>query len=83
MICGRKKKYPTQEIAEDALIEARTAYDYPNGGGPVGVYLCDECGQYHLTSQGAINPKLAEYIQAGKLKLNKEANLWLGKLTKR
>ncbi len=78
-----KKMYPSLEIAEDALIEARTQFDYKPNQGPVGVYLCDDCGYYHLTSQGKMNEKLATQLKDGKIKLQKEANQWLDKLKKR
>ncbi|MCI0750497.1 MAG: hypothetical protein L0Y35_01545 [Flammeovirgaceae bacterium] len=75
--------YLSEALAEDALIEARTAYEYPKGTGPIAVYQCDECGYYHLTSKGPINEKLSKYMADGKLNLQKEANRWLDKLKKR
>lgn len=78
-----KKMYPSQEIAEDALIEARTQFDYKVNQGPVGVYLCEDCGQHHLTSQGKMNERLAAQLKDGKIKLQKEANQWMNKLKKR
>lgn len=71
-----KRSYPTQELAEEALIQAHTAYEYPEGQGPLAVYQCDECGEFHLTSRGPINERLAAYIAEGKLKLHKEARRW-------
>jgi hypothetical protein len=78
-----KKMYPTEVVAEDALIEAWTAYDYRNATGPVNVYRCDICGAYHLTSKGEMNKRLAEFIRSGTLKKNVEANLWLDKIKKK
>ena len=75
--------YPTQEIAEDALIEARINFDFPKGKGPVAVYQCEDCGQYHLTSRGTMNSRLAEHISSGKINLHKEANRWTDKIKKR
>jgi len=46
-------------------------------------YLCESCGHYHLTSQGALNQKLAQLMKDGKIQLQKEANLWLSKIKKR
>ena len=80
---SHKKVYLNQEIAEEALIGARTRFDYGNQSGPVGVYRCDDCGYYHLTSQGVTNPKLAEFQSNGKLKLEKEAQQWLDKMKRR
>jgi uncharacterized OB-fold protein len=78
-----KKMYPSQEIAEEALIEARTQFDYKLNQGPIGVYQCEDCGYYHLTSQGKINDKLASQLKDGKIKLQKEANQWMAKMRKR
>ena len=78
-----KKLYPTLDIAEEALIDARTTFDYAPGKGPIAVYRCEECGYFHLTSQGAMNEKLARLIAEGKIDLQKEANRWLNKMKKR
>ncbi len=74
--------YFSKELAEEALIGAHTAYDYAGGQGPIAVYQCEDCGEYHLTSRGLMNERLAQYIADGKLKLEKEANRWLGKFKK-
>lgn len=79
----KKKSYPTREIAEDALIEARIQYEYPEGGGPVNVYQCEDCGDFHLTSKGPVNGKLAAHLSEGKIKRQKEAGHWMDKLKKR
>ena len=75
--------YPSQEIAEEALIEARTQFDYKLNQGPIGVYQCEDCGYYHLTSQGIMSDKLASQLKDGKINLQKEANQWIAKLKKR
>lgn len=77
-----KKAFQTQESAEDALIEARIRYAGAGPGGPVTVYKCEDCGQFHLTSKGTANPRLRKFIAEGKLKLNQEGNRWLDKLKK-
>ena len=77
-----KKMYPSQEIAEDALIEARTQFEYKENQGPIGVYQCEDCGYYHLTSKGKMNDKLAAQLKNGKIKLQKEANRWTEKFRK-
>jgi hypothetical protein len=75
--------YPTESIAEEALISAWTTYQYTRGDGPVGVYLCEDCGSYHLTSKGAINLKLQEAITSGKIQKSKEINAWLDKIRRK
>lgn len=78
-----KKIYESQEVAENVLIEAWSRYDYAPGRGPLAVYRCDDCGRFHLTSSGEMNPKLAQHLKEGKLQLQKEANYWLEKLKKK
>ncbi len=78
-----KKVYPSKEIAEDALIEAWTRYEYGRGNGPVAVYQCEDCGQYHLTSIGEMNSRLKKSLEDGTIKLQKEANRWTDKFNKR
>jgi hypothetical protein len=80
---SHKRCYLAQEIAEEALIEARANFDYGKGNGPVAVYRCEDCGYYHLTSSGTMNNRLAESIKSGKIQLQKEANKWIGKMKKK
>lgn len=80
---SNKKPYPTKEIAEDALIEAHTNFEYTRGNGPIAVYVCEDCGYYHLTSQGAMNQRLEQLLKDGKIHRQKEANQWLTKMKRR
>ena len=80
---SHKKCYQSQDLAEDALIEARTSFEYTKGNGPIAVYRCDDCGYFHLTSRGAINQRLADSMKSGKIQLQKEANKWIGKMNKK
>ena len=80
---SHKKVYPTLEIAEDALIDAHTHFDYAPHKGPVAVYQCENCGHYHLTSKGTMNKKLSQFISEGKINKQKEANRWLDKLKRK
>lgn len=80
---SNKKVYLTADIAEQALIEAHTQFEYKQGSGPKAVYRCDDCGYYHLTSQGSMNQTLERLIKEGKIQRQKEANRWMHKLKKR
>jgi hypothetical protein len=80
---SHKKVYATKEIAEDALIEAHTQFDYGRGNGPVAIYQCEDCGYYHLSSKGVINEKLDKYLKEGKIQKQKEANWWMNKMKKK
>lgn len=78
-----KRVYESYDSAVHALIDARTRFDYAGDQGPVAVYKCEECGYYHLTSQGKMNDTLEKYIAEGKIKLQKEADRWLDKLKRK
>ena len=71
-----KRVYASEQIAEEVLIEAWTRYDYKPNEGPIAVYRCDDCGQYHLTSRGPMNEKLASALAEGRIQKQKEARHW-------
>ena len=75
--------YPSQEVAEEVLIESWSRYNYGQGQGPIAVYQCDDCGRFHLTLKGLMNEKLAAAIKDGTIKLRKEANKWGDRLKRR
>jgi hypothetical protein len=77
-----KKVFLTQQLAEDALIEAWGRYNYTSGNGPISFYKCEDCGYYHFTSQGTMNERLAKEIASGKIKLQREASHWERKIKK-
>lgn len=72
-----KKPFISQELAEDVLIELWSKNEYATGHAPIAVYKCDDCGNFHLTSQGIMNEKLKTALSSGKVKLQREANKWL------
>lgn len=74
-----KRVFHSEQLAEDALIEAHIHFDYRAGGGPVAVYQCDDCGEYHLTSRGPMNVQLIKKLADGTIKKHKEANRWQSK----
>jgi hypothetical protein len=80
---SHKKMYPSQEVAEEALIEAHTRFEYGKSSGPVAIYQCDDCGQFHFTSQGKMNEKLSVLMRDGKLKRLKEIANWESKFRRR
>ncbi len=77
-----KKTYPTEAIAEDALLEAHVRFDYGKSGGPIAVYQCEDCGSYHFTSKGIMNPKLASFLKSSTKKVEDEAARWQHKWKK-
>ncbi|GHM99545.1 hypothetical protein WSM22_10350 [Cytophagales bacterium WSM2-2] len=76
-----KRAYPTEILAEEALVDAHSQNQY-SGTGPVAVYRCDECGYFHFTSKGKMNERLAQLIASGKIKLQQQGADWERKLKK-
>ena len=76
----QKKVYLTQELAEEALLGAHIRFDYAAGRGPLATYPCRDCGYFHLTSKGPMNPALAQQLKSGKIDRQKEADAWEKKL---
>jgi hypothetical protein len=74
--------YPTEALAEEALVAAWVKYDYAHGNGPITIYRCEDCGSFHLTSKGRMNEKLSELLANGEIRKEKEADRWLHKIKK-
>jgi hypothetical protein len=72
--------YPTDAIAEEALLAAWATYTYRTGDGPVAVYRCDDCGSYHLTSKGPMNQRLAQALASGDISRQKDSDAWMNKI---
>ncbi len=78
-----KRLYHSEQLAENALIDAHIHFDYRAGGGPVAVYRCDDCGEYHLTSRTPMNANLAQKLAEGTIEKQKEAGRWQTKIKQR
>lgn len=80
---SNKKGFASNTLAEEALLEAHHRNYYKDHNGPVNIYECDDCGQFHLTSKGELNTRLKEMLASGRLNKIREANFWESKLKKR
>ncbi|MGC3946979.1 MAG: hypothetical protein QM762_21095 [Chryseolinea sp.] len=78
-----KRVYDSVVQAEQALVHLQSKQQFKNGEGPVGVYRCDDCGGYHLTSKGPANPFLASQLRDGSIDRQREANRWIDKLDRK
>lgn len=77
-----KKIYTSLQMAEDALMEAWTRYNLSASNGPIAVYQCEDCGNFHFTSRGPMNERLEKYLAEGKIKRDSEARFWEDKFKK-
>ena len=76
MTCS-KRSYLSEETAVTALLEVRSRFAMNSS---VTVYLCENCGQWHLTSRGQLHPKLAALLNSGEINRLREAEHWERKL---
>ena len=72
--------YETQLLAVEALIQNHIINNYRAGQGPINVYQCDECGNWHFTSKGVKSeifddPEMIKMIEREKRALNWERSL--------
>ncbi|MCU0418745.1 MAG: hypothetical protein MUC38_03735 [Cyclobacteriaceae bacterium] len=74
-----KRTYATATLAEDALLEAHAEYAYAPGQGPIAIYLCEECGNYHFTSRAPMNERLKQALENGQLRTQQLARPWTRK----
>ena len=73
MDCVTKKVcFETKELAEEALINNRVRFNT----GPNNVYLCDDCGYYHLTSQGQESTNLSDEKIKQRITRERDAGFW-------
>ncbi len=60
-------------LAEDALIDAWIRNNHSPGNGPVNVYQCEDCGNFHFTSKGEMNERLKEEWNKGSIARSRRA----------
>lgn len=75
-----KRRFLTEALALEALLEAHAIYHYRPGQGPQTVYTCEVCGDFHFTSRGPLHPKLQEAMASGELTRLQRAHQWKSKL---
>ena len=78
-----KRAFANEELAESALMEAHQRNYYKPHEGPVNFYQCEECGQFHFTSKGAVHPHLEKLKKSGQLNSSREADFWDNRLRKK
>ncbi len=75
-----KRSYDTESMAVDALVDIRGRNNYREESGPINVYQCDDCGQWHFTSKGTVHPLLKDEDVQNRISSQNEAEYWERKL---
>lgn len=75
-----KRRYPSKQMAEEALVEVRGRFYFRNDSGPIAVYQCDDCGDWHFTSKGPASGLLKDQNIQERIDNQREAEFWSQKL---
>ena len=67
-----KRGYFSEGEVQEALIRSQIGFVRP----PVNYYRCDDCGDYHLTSQGERHPLLDEPATRERIKREQWEQQW-------
>jgi hypothetical protein len=55
-----KSIFQSKELAEEALIQNHIRNNHREGSGPINVYECRDCSNWHFTSNGNVSPLLLD-----------------------
>jgi hypothetical protein len=55
-----KSIFQSKELAEEALIQNHIRNNHREGSGPINVYECRDCLNWHFTSNGNVSPLLLD-----------------------
>ena len=68
--------YEEEEIAKEALISSHVRNAHRPGSGPINIYECDDCEQWHLTSKGATANFLLDAGVKARIEKEKRLRKW-------
>jgi len=71
-----KNGYYSEAEAQEALIRSQIRFVQ----GASNYYLCHDCGEYHLTSQGERHPLLNDPVIKKRIKEERQSQDWEGRL---
>ena len=79
MSCSTGKKgYYKEDEVQEALIRSHIRFNSTASN----YYVCDDCGEYHLTSQGGKHPLLDDPGILKRIKNEQREQDWLGKFSR-
>lgn len=71
-----KTIFESKELAEEALVQNHIRNNHREGSGPVNVYQCRDCFNWHFTSQGATCPLLLDSDVMQRIERERRAIDW-------
>ena len=80
MSCSTEKKgYYREDDVQEALIRSHIRFLKA----AINYYLCDECGEYHLTSQGGLHPLLNDPKVQTQIEREQREQEWTARYNRR
>lgn len=74
-----KTTYESEELAKEALIQNRIIRNHRDGSGPINIYNCADCGEWHFTSKGEEAAFLSDKEVSDRIQRERQFNEWSGK----
>ena len=71
-----KRIYESESLAVEALIQNHVFNNYRVNEGPINVYECRDCMQWHFTSKGHKHPTLEDPATLRTIEREKRAYNW-------
>lgn len=75
-----KRSFDNKSLAEEALIQHHIRNSYKTGEGPINVYECDDCGNWHFTSKGIKNELFSDAEIVKKIQSERIGYQWERKI---
>ena len=75
-----KTVYESREIAEEALVQNHIRNSHRKGSGPINIYECKDCKNWHFTSQGSVNQLFESPEVVNRINRERRAMEWELKL---
>lgn len=75
-----KTIFESKELAEEALIQNHIRNNHRKGSGPINVYECRDCLNWHFTSKGESSGLLEDPIVISRITSEQRAIDWEYKL---
>lgn len=71
-----KNCYESIELAKEALISNHIQNDYRQGTGPVNIYECNDCHNWHFTSRGPMAHFLGDKEVVKRIEAERKLRKW-------
>jgi hypothetical protein len=75
-----KRAFESKFLAEEGLIQHHIRNDFKKGEGPINVYECMKCGNWHFTSKGSEHELFEDESIVKRIQSDRLGYLWERKI---